>query len=161
MKVTMLLADSVQVAEGKLFVLGGGWNMTGPGPVAHGIALIFHVPWNDANRRLTIGLELVTADGRAVTQPGPLGETPVRVDGEFEVGRPVGVAPGSTIDVPLAINLPPLQLAPDTRFVWRLSINGQPDSENELPFSTRPVSGFGSLGATGTGPAGAPGPQLG
>ena len=26
----MLLCDSAQVADGKLFVLGGGWSLTGP-----------------------------------------------------------------------------------------------------------------------------------
>jgi hypothetical protein len=29
MKVTMLLADAASVADGKLDILGGGWNMTG------------------------------------------------------------------------------------------------------------------------------------
>ena len=30
MKVTMLLADAVSVADGNLDMLGGGWNITGP-----------------------------------------------------------------------------------------------------------------------------------
>jgi hypothetical protein len=29
-KVTMLLCDSAQVADGKLFILGAGWSMIGP-----------------------------------------------------------------------------------------------------------------------------------
>lgn len=29
MKVTMLLADAATVAEGKLYILGGGWSVTG------------------------------------------------------------------------------------------------------------------------------------
>ena len=32
MKVTILLADAAQAVEGKLFVLGGGWSVTGPEP---------------------------------------------------------------------------------------------------------------------------------
>jgi hypothetical protein len=28
----MLLADSAQVADGKLFILGGGWSVVGPDP---------------------------------------------------------------------------------------------------------------------------------
>lgn len=138
----MLLADSCQVAEGKLYVLGGGWNMTGPAPMPQCIALIFHVPWNDANRRLRIALELLTADNRPVTQPGPLGEVPIRIDGEFEVGRPVGLPQGGTIDVPLAINVPPMQLPVDSQFVWKLSIDGHSSGANELPFSTRPAVDF-------------------
>jgi len=35
MKVTMLLCDAVQVADGKLYILGGGWSIIGrPGPSA-------------------------------------------------------------------------------------------------------------------------------
>jgi len=147
MRVTMMLADSVQVAEGKLFMLGGGWSITGPAPSAHGIALLFHVPWADANRPLKISLELLTTDGAPVTQPGPLGEVPVRVDGELEVGRPLGVSRGGTIDVPLAINLPPLPLAPDGRFVWKLSVDGQSTPEHELPFSTRSATGVAPSGS--------------
>ncbi|HYT79952.1 MAG TPA: sigma factor [Actinomycetota bacterium] len=30
LKVTMMLADAAEVADGKLFILGGGWSVTGP-----------------------------------------------------------------------------------------------------------------------------------
>src|SRR4029077_19300015 len=36
-KVTMLLADFAQVADGKLTVVGGGWSLTGPEPTPFGI----------------------------------------------------------------------------------------------------------------------------
>ena len=71
MKVTMLLADYVQVSDGKLTVVGGGWSLTGPEPTPFGIAILVHVPWDQANRRHTLRLELVDADGRAVTGPAP------------------------------------------------------------------------------------------
>ena len=29
-KVTMMLADAAQAVEGKLYILGGGWSVTGP-----------------------------------------------------------------------------------------------------------------------------------
>ena len=32
MKVTILLADAAQAVEGKLYILGGGWSITGPDP---------------------------------------------------------------------------------------------------------------------------------
>ena len=50
-KVTMLLADFAQVADGKLTVVGGGWSLTGPEPTPFGIAILVHVPWDQANRR--------------------------------------------------------------------------------------------------------------
>ncbi len=47
-KVTMLLCDSAQVADGKLYVLGGGWSMTGPDPMPSAIALKIDVAWNES-----------------------------------------------------------------------------------------------------------------
>ena len=35
----MLLCDGAQVADGKLFVLGGGWSLTGPDPMPSAIAM--------------------------------------------------------------------------------------------------------------------------
>ena len=70
MKVTMLLADYAQVADGKLTVVGGGWSLTGPEPSPFGIAILVHVPWDQANRRHTLRLELVDADGVPVTIAG-------------------------------------------------------------------------------------------
>jgi hypothetical protein len=32
-KVTMLLADAAQAVDGKLYILGGGWTITGPDPI--------------------------------------------------------------------------------------------------------------------------------
>jgi hypothetical protein len=41
------------------------------------------------------------------------------------------------LDVPLAINLPPLLLPPGHRFTWVLSIDGETRSEWRRSFSTR------------------------
>lgn len=155
----MLLCDAAQVAEGKLNLLGGGWTETTAGAAPHSIAMLFHVPWNDANRRLRIRLSLMTSDGQSVMQQGPLGELPIQIDGEFEVGRPAGTPQGASIDVPIAINVPPLPLAAGARYLWKLFIDDASTPDYELPFSTRPPLG-GPLGASGIGPAGLPGPGL-
>lgn len=155
----MMLCDAAQASEGKLFILGGGWTITGPTPVPHAIAMIVHVPWTDANRRLKMTLALLSADGKAVTQQGPFGEVPVQIDGEFEVGRPVGVAQGSSIDVPLAITVPPLPLPAGGRFVWKLTLDADTSADWELPFATRPTQTFPG-GVAGVGPAGMPGPSI-
>ena len=34
----MMLADAAQAVEGKLYILGGGWSVTGPEPSASAIA---------------------------------------------------------------------------------------------------------------------------
>lgn len=65
----MLLADAAQEVNGKLYVLGGGWSVTGPEVPPMAIALKIDVPWNEANRRRQWELVLLDADGSPVTFP--------------------------------------------------------------------------------------------
>ncbi len=138
-KVTMLLADFAQVSDGKLTVVGGGWSRTGPEPLPFAIALLVLVPWDQANRKHVMRLELVDSDGNQVMMvDGEQGEAPVVFfdDIEFEVGRPAGVKPGTPLDLPLAINSGPLALGPG-RYEWRLTIDGESDEDWRLAFSVR------------------------
>ena len=50
LRVTMLLADSAQVADRKLYVLGGGLSVIGPRPQPMGVAIRIEVPWDRATR---------------------------------------------------------------------------------------------------------------
>ena len=135
----MMLADAAQAAEGKLYILGGGWSVTGPEPSASAIAAYIQVPWDRTNVQHEFLFELVDSDGEAVSAETPEGEEPVTIEGAFEVGRPVGVRPGTPIDVPLAINIGPLVLPPAGRFEWRLTIDGETSEYWRLAFSTRPA----------------------
>ncbi len=137
MRVTMLLCDFAQVADGKLYISGGGWSVAGPGPSPSAIALKIDVPWDRTNNRIRLRLRLLGADGQAVAQQGPEGPSPVEVNAEFEVGRPPGVSVGTPIDVPLAKNIPPMSLPPGQRFSWELTLDGQSDPDWHLAFQTR------------------------
>ncbi len=139
MKVTMLLADYANVADGKLTVVGGGWSLTGPEPVPFGIAILVHVPWDQANRRHVLRLELLDADGNPVVVGTEDGEESVVFfdDVEFEVGRPAGLKPGTALDFPLAVNSGPLPLEPGHRYEWRLAVDGETDDDWRLPFTVR------------------------
>ena len=139
MRVMLMLADSAQAVEGKLYILGGGWSLVGPEPTPMAIALKIEVPWDETNRRHTWRLELLDSDGGAVAVPGDSEEAAIEIGGEFEVGRPAGVKPGTPIDLPLAINLTPLPLEPGGRYVWKLSIDGRTEADWQLAFSTRPA----------------------
>lgn len=158
MKATLLLCDHAQVAEGKLFISGGGWSVTGPGPISSAIAVLILVPWDRANSKVSFVIRLLQEDGQPVQQPGPVGPVAVEIGGEFEVGRPPGVKPGTPLDVPLAINIPPLVLPPDQRFSWELSIDGETDEDWHLSFSTRPIPTM-TLGGLGPGQVPPLGPQ--
>lgn len=135
----MLLADSAQVADGKLYVLGGGWSLIGPDPVPTAIALKIDVDWNEADRPHHWELYLVDEDGRPAMAEMADGPQAIEVRGDFEVSRPEAVPAGSPIDVALAVNFGPLPLTPSTRYTWRLVIDGDARDEWVLPFSTRPA----------------------
>lgn len=136
-EVTLLLCDHVAAAEGKLYINGAGWTLTGPKPAPSAIALLMAIPWDLANTPIRFTLRLLQADGQPVTQHGPAGETAVEVGGQVEVGRPPGTTPGTSLPAPLAINIPPLVLPPGERFSWELTVNGESREGWHLAFSTR------------------------
>ncbi len=134
----MLLADFAQAVDGKLYVMGGGWSLTGPMPSPSAIALKIEVPWNETNRKHSLKIELLDSDFHPVHAPSPSGPAPLVIGGDFEVGRPVGLLQGTPIDVPLAFNIGPIPLEPGKRFVWKLSIDGESREDWQVAFSTRP-----------------------
>ena len=135
MSATLLLADAAQAVDGKLYVLGGGWSVTGPQPTPMAIALKIDVPWDQTNTRHSWRLELVDADGG----PVELGDepSPVQIEQEFEIGRPPGVKPGTPLDFVVAISIQPLPLETGKQYAWQLTIDGEGQNDWHLPFSTR------------------------
>lgn len=118
MKITLLLADSAQAVNGKLYILGGGWTDTTQGPdgqtVTHAVAAIVDVPWDLANHQHHARLRLLDADGHPVE---PLAGQPLQIDSDFEVGRPPGAQPGVPLPMQFALNIGSLPLAPG-RYSW-------------------------------------------
>jgi len=140
MRLTMLLADAAQAVNGKLYVLGGGWSITGPGPTPSALAIKIDVPWDEGNKKHRFRLALIDGDGQPVMVPTAVQATtmPVELSGEFEAGRPAGLKPGTPLDVVLALNIGPLPLQADARYVWRMWIDDQTREDWEVSFSTRP-----------------------
>jgi uncharacterized protein DUF6941 len=133
----MILADYAVVSDGKLTIVGGGWSQTGPEPSAFGIGLLIQVPWDQANTRHVFSVELLDADGaEVVLQTEEDEEQPVAFGGEFEVGRPPGLKPGTPLDFPVAVNSTPLPLEPG-RYEWRLTIDDESREFWTLPFTVR------------------------
>ncbi len=119
---TALLCDAAQVADGKLYILGGGWTLTGPGPFVHGLALKLEVPWGEANRRHALEAFLLDEDGQAVSIGDP--PTEVKFETEFEVGRPPGIVQGTRLDLPFAVNFGAMELPPGRGFAWSIRVSG-------------------------------------
>ena len=121
MEATLLLCDHAEAVGGKLYINGGGWNvLLRPGaPVNVSLAILIEVPWDAANAQHRLRAYLLTEDGDPVL--APQGEA-LEVDGAFEVGRPPGVKPGSTLNTPLAINFNALALDAGG-YEWRLEVD--------------------------------------
>lgn len=86
----MMLCDHAQVADGKLYISGGGWSFTGPVPSPSAIAIKIDVPWDRTNDQIHLLLRLLGQDGEPVMQDGPIGPQPIQLEADFEVGRPPG-----------------------------------------------------------------------
>ena len=135
MKIDLLItADAVQVANEKLYVLGGGWRYVyvQKFPVEHnmGVALGILVPWEQTNVRHSVEVVLVDADSNSVL------DSPV-VQGEFETGRPPGIRPGSAQRVLMAVNFrAPLSKSGEYQIIARLDGH----DESSAIFEAVPIS---------------------
>jgi hypothetical protein len=101
----LLLADRAEAINGKLYMVGGGFDRIGvpeiPGTVVYDLALGFLVEYNETNEPHTFSLTLEDEDGGVVL--GPIG-------GRVEVGRPAGMNPGQEQRVIIVLRGPfPIQ----------------------------------------------------
>jgi hypothetical protein len=140
MNVTMMLADAVQVADGKLFILGGGWDITGPQPTPAGVAIRYEVQPSEFDVSHHWELFLEDADGQLIMLDTPEGPQSIEVRGDFTASTPVGAAAGTPSIVPIAINFGPIPLPAGQRFTWRLVVDGESLAGSTVSFSTRPAS---------------------
>lgn len=124
MEATVMLADWADAINGKLYIQGGGWTRVDSslGPIRFALAIKLGVPWDAANTQHTLVISLVDADGHLV-EPGP-GAAPIKIEANFEVGRPPGLAPGTELDVTLAPNFVGIPLAVG-RYRFTLEVDGQ------------------------------------
>lgn len=131
----MLLADAAQVADDKLFVLGGGLQLLPPHPRPVAIAMLLKVPWDRANLPHEWKLELLDEDGMPVLA----NDRPVLVAGQFEAGRPAGWPPGTPLQVPLVINFAALPVRPGGAYSWRLAIDDTSEPSWRVGFRVAPA----------------------
>ncbi len=140
-RATMMLCDNVQVIGGKLYILGGGWDMVGPAATPMGVALKIDVDWNEIGIDHHGELFLVDEDGQPAILEAAEGPQAVEVAFDFRVERPPGIREGSSLTVLIPVNFPPLPLEPSTRYTWRLTIDGNTQPDWILGFSSRALEG--------------------
>lgn len=136
-QVTMLLCDHAAVADGKLYLSGGGWTHIPASPVPFAIALLVQVPWSMGGQVVPFRLHLVSADGLPVMISDAAGQRPLQVEGQINVAHSSHQLPGSLLPVPLAFNFPGLPLPSGQRLVWQLEINGRASEKWSLPFDVQ------------------------
>jgi len=136
MEATVLLCDYAEAVNGKLYVMGGGWNVAfaADQPMNAALAILVIVPWDQTNARHELRVELVDEDGNVVE----VQEREVRFTGEFELGRPPGIKAGTSLNAPFAWNLQGLQL-PAGSYEWKLWIDGEPIESRAFQVLTRPA----------------------
>ncbi len=79
----LIIADAVEVVNGKLYMLGGAWSQhragSFPSPIRFGIAVGFQVVQDETNQKHTVRFELANASGKQILP---------ELRAEFEVGHP-------------------------------------------------------------------------
>jgi len=131
---TIITADSAQVVNHKLYLLGGGVNTIGPKPQPLSLAILLRIPWDRANIPHAWRIDLLDEDGAPVL----VGETPISVGGNVEAGRPAGAQPGSPMQVPMVVNFPSLPVAGGHSYLFRLSIDDTSNPDWLARITVRP-----------------------
>ena len=94
----LILTDSSEAINGKLYAIGGGWNMLRfpepPREMSFGIAFGIDVPWDETNLRQELGLRIEDPDGEVLGDEFGL---------DFETGRPPGLVPGQDQRIVLSL----------------------------------------------------------
>jgi hypothetical protein len=138
MDAQLLLADAAQTSpDGKVHALGLGWSTTVTPLPPQAIIVLVKVPWDVTNVTHTAVIELLGSDGEAVLLPGPEGLQPLRIEADFETGRPPGLPRGTPIDLPLTFGVSPGMPLPPGRYVWQLSIDGEHKDDWRAAFLVR------------------------
>ncbi len=105
----IIMADSAEVVNGKLYLMGGGWdqlviNQQFPVQQLISVAISFSVGWEETNIQHPMEVRIEDMEGKQLA----------RVNGVIESGRPRGITPGQSQRVQLAFKLPLRFEQPDT-----------------------------------------------
>lgn len=124
MESNILLCDFAEVIGGKLYIMGGGWNICAPGPRNMSVSIRISVPWSEANVDHSLALRLQDDSGNTIELGAP--PRAVVVEGGFQVGRPPGTPQGWDLDYTAVFTFNGLLLEPDKIYRWQVEIDNEP-----------------------------------
>lgn len=95
----ILIADYADIVNGKLYLMGGGWDTfyarEVPVQVRMGIAIGVRIDWDETNQRIPVHVYVEDDDAAQLA----------RIEGAMQVGRPAQLLPGSRQLSQMAVNL--------------------------------------------------------
>jgi hypothetical protein len=116
----LLLADRAEATNGKLYVMGGGWDRLAPPapgvPVPLSFAVSILVPWNATNRDYTLSVFVEDTDGERLD---------FKADATLNTGRPPNAIQGQPLRVMIAIPMVLLPFPKKGRYEAKAAINGE------------------------------------
>lgn len=146
LEIDAFLADSVAVAENKLYVQGAGWDsvVASTFPIRHprlGIGVILRVPWTATNQMHTFSIRIVDPDDNKIVLAAAPPEANIpdgkvrEVRGQFNLGRPPFLSLGDSQTVPFAMNLDGIEFPEPNTYSVVIAVD---DVEmRRLPISVR------------------------
>ncbi len=144
MRAKLLLANSAEVRESLLYILGGGWDQIGPNPQPFAITGYLEIEWDETNRKHEVEILVEDEDGKPLMVQAPSGEyQPLKIGSAFTAGRPPTAPVGTSFNVPLAIPIVALPWTPGKRYVVTLKVNG--NQLDRLIFTVRPLPPSGAV----------------
>src|SRR5215831_5594051 len=115
----LLVADRAEAVNGKLYVLGGGWDRITlpqfPSPANFDVAVGVLVGYTETNERHQFQLTLEDDDNQVVLGP---------ISGQFELGRPAGLKPAEAQRFMVAVR-GPFPLPHAGAYHWVVTLDGR------------------------------------
>jgi hypothetical protein len=115
----LLLADRAEVVQGKLYLIGGGWDRIGlvtlPGPADFDVAVGVLVGYHETNTTHVLEMQLEDEDNIVVAGP---------IRANFELGRPPGLRDGHIQRFQMVLR-GPFTLPRPGAYHWALGLDGE------------------------------------
>ena len=126
MKISLLLADAAQAdaQSGKVNALGLGWRQCQTPTPAFALVLFLDIDWDETNKQHKLTCQLLTTDGEPVVVTGPPGAQRISFEAAAEAGRPPGAIHGTSVRMPLTLNIPPGMPLEAGIYEWRVEVEG-------------------------------------
>lgn len=131
----LILADYVRIADGKLDVLGGGWEtiqvvdgFIGP----HALGIVVEIPFTELETHHTMTIRLLTNENALVF--GADGEPIFVANAEFWAEKHPGISPGYSAMAKMPLPIPQLPVSAG-RYKYQVEINNHSQPDWEIPFT--------------------------